>query len=57
MGAIPERLTDVSGIGAIQIDITFTFTYTWYTGAVLGPDALGCHQWTESDLNVIQSLN
>jgi len=27
MRAIPERLRDVSLIGAIQIDITFTLTY------------------------------
>jgi len=28
MRAIPERLRDVSRIGAIQIDITFTFNFT-----------------------------
>jgi len=27
MRAIPERLRDVSRIGAIQIDITFTFNF------------------------------
>jgi len=26
-GPIPEHLRDVSCIGAIQVDITFTFTY------------------------------